>query len=448
MVNTATTESARPESRAITAAELPAKLEQLRAEAETGGDTKPVIEALYALEKKFRLADDANATALVATEIVRLAWQQGRVPALVEHLRLLSRRRAQLKQVVATIVREGMQYLDRIKDVAEKRELLEVLRDISMGKLFLELERARLTRMLAELMEQAGDISGAGRVLNELQIETFGSMERQEKWTFMLEQIRLCLDLEDTVRAQIIANKFTARTLVDEEFRKSPIKTRYYMLMIRLYTMQQRLKLADDTRFIDIARAYLALGEEFLGNAALYTILAPRNHEQHDLLHRLSQRQPLLENKSPLRIYGELLSLFRIEELIRWPIFVQSYRSALEEKHPDLNWMYLQRRVHEHNLRVIAKYYRRIHLSRLAALMEVDEDTVEDLLCDEITSGRIWGRIDRIDGIVSFQRERKPEEIVSEWAQNVDEVLASVDRLDELVNKERQQRAVPTSGTS
>ncbi|KAF6000883.1 26S proteasome non-ATPase regulatory subunit 12 [Cyanidiococcus yangmingshanensis] len=434
-------------SKAITAADLSDRLERLRAEFEENGDTKGAFEALYSLEKKFRLEDDATSTALIATEIIRLAWRSGGVPALVEHLRLISRRRAQLKQAIASAVQEGMRCLDAVTEVDRKRELLEALRDVSMGKLYLELERARLTKMLAEIKESAGDVAGAANVLNDLQIETFGTMERAEKWRFMLEQIRLCLELEDTVRAQIIANKFTARTLVDEEFKKSPAKTEYYTLMIRLFRMQQRLKAADDSRYLDIAKAYLSLGDEFLGHAVLYVILTPRNNEQHDLLHRLAQRDRLRDRKTSLHVYGELLSLFQVEELIRWPIFVQSYRKVLETEHPDLNWLALQRRIHEHNLRVIAKYYTRIHLARLASFMEADQDDVENMLCEEITSGRVWGRIDRVDGIVTFRRERRPEKIISEWARNVDNVLAAVDRLDELVNKERQQRGMPTIGS-
>jgi 26S proteasome regulatory subunit N5 len=431
----------------VTALELPDRLAKLRKDFEENGDLRSNLDALYALEKKFRLADDATATATIATEIVRTAWRSGGVPAFVEQLRLISRRRAQLKQAISAAVHEGMQYIDAVTEVDQKRELIETLREVSMGKLYLELERARLTKQLAEIRENAGDVAGAASVLNDLQIETFGTMERAEKWSFMLEQIRLCLELEDTVRAQIIANKFTARTLVDEEFRKSPAMKKYYTLMIRLYTMQQRLKVADDSRNLDIAKAYLSLGDEFLGYAVLYVILTPRNNEQHDLLHRLAQRDALLDIKSPAHVYGELLSLFQVDELIRWPIFVQSYRKVLESQHPDLNWVALQRRIHEHNLRVIAKYYTKIHLARLAAFIEADQDSVENMLCEEITSGRIWGRIDRIDGIVTFQRDRRPEEIVADWARDVDKVLAAVDRLDELVNKERQQRGMPVSSS-
>ena len=41
--------------------------------------------------------------------------------------------------------------------------------------------------------------------------ETFGSMAKQEKIAFILEQVRLCLDKHDYVRAQILAKKVSPK---------------------------------------------------------------------------------------------------------------------------------------------------------------------------------------------------------------------------------------------
>lgn len=45
----------------------------------------------------------------------------------------------------------------------------------------MEVERARLTHKLAMMKEAEGDITEAATILQELQVETFGSMERKEK---------------------------------------------------------------------------------------------------------------------------------------------------------------------------------------------------------------------------------------------------------------------------
>lgn len=54
-------------------------------------------------------------------------------------------------------------------------------RTITEGKIYVEVERARLTHKLAMMKESEGDITEAATILQELQVETFGSMERKEK---------------------------------------------------------------------------------------------------------------------------------------------------------------------------------------------------------------------------------------------------------------------------
>ena len=56
-----------------------------------------------------------------------------------------------------------------------------LFRTVTAGKIYVEVERARLTHKLALMKEQEGDIAEAATVLQELQVETFGSMERKEK---------------------------------------------------------------------------------------------------------------------------------------------------------------------------------------------------------------------------------------------------------------------------
>lgn len=45
----------------------------------------------------------------------------------------------------------------------------------------MEVERARLTHKLAQMKEAEGNILEAANILQELQVETYGSMEKREK---------------------------------------------------------------------------------------------------------------------------------------------------------------------------------------------------------------------------------------------------------------------------
>jgi 26S proteasome regulatory subunit N5 len=108
---------------------------------------------------------------------------------------------------VQAIVRLTTGILDTVKDQKKQIELINVLRGVTEGKLFVEIDRARLTRRLAEIHESNGDVGTAADVIQEIAVETFGAMHRSEKIAFVLEQMRLCMDAQDFTRAQILSRK-------------------------------------------------------------------------------------------------------------------------------------------------------------------------------------------------------------------------------------------------
>lgn len=120
---------------------------------------------------------------------------------------LLSKRRSQLKQAVAKMVQQCCTYVEEITDLPVKLRLIDTLRMVTEGKIYVEIERARLTKTLATIKEQNGDVKEAASILQELQVETYGSMEKKERVEFILEQMRLCLAVKDYIRTQIISKK-------------------------------------------------------------------------------------------------------------------------------------------------------------------------------------------------------------------------------------------------
>ena len=68
-----------------------------------------------------------------------------------------------------------------------------------------------MTRTLAQIREDQGKLNEAATVLQELQVETYGSMEKKEKVEFILEQMRLCLAKKDYIRTQIISKKVSTK---------------------------------------------------------------------------------------------------------------------------------------------------------------------------------------------------------------------------------------------
>ena len=116
--------------------------------------------------------------------------------ALMENVTLLAKRRAQLKQVITNMVQQAMGYLESTPDLATKVKVIETLNSVSAGKIFVEIERARLTLQLARIHESQGKVKEAGEVLQEVAVETFGAMAKTEKIAFILEQVRLAVRVE------------------------------------------------------------------------------------------------------------------------------------------------------------------------------------------------------------------------------------------------------------
>ena len=185
------------------------------------------------MEKKTRLAADAISTNKVAIAILDLLHSQRQYTQLNTNITLLSKRRAQLQKVQETLVTHAITYLPSLPDIQTKRQLIDTLRAVSAGKMFVELERARLTRMVAEQEEKEGRTSEAADVMQEVAVETIGTMEQKEKLDFLLEQIRLCLAKRDYVRTEIIAKKIDEKMLKEKEYVDE--KLRYYRLMIQYH---------------------------------------------------------------------------------------------------------------------------------------------------------------------------------------------------------------------
>lgn len=78
-----------------------------------------------------------------------------------------------------------------------------------------------------------------------------------------------------------------------------------------------------------------------------------------------------------------MLKAFTTHELLRWDTFRDRYGSVLHvetdafsiEKYPERaekRWEDLHSRLTEHNIRVVAEYYTKIRLQRMAELLDLD----------------------------------------------------------------------------
>lgn len=137
-----------------------------------------------------------------------------------EQTLVLSKKHSQLKQAITKMVQTVVGFLDETPDMETKLSVIETLRTVTDGKIFVEVERARVTKILSDIKKQQGDLKGATEVLCELQVETFGSMDRREKTEFILSQVALCIESGDWAQAGILGRKISTRYLA-----RKPVKT-------------------------------------------------------------------------------------------------------------------------------------------------------------------------------------------------------------------------------
>jgi len=105
----------------------------------------------------------------------------------------------------------------------------------------------------------------------------------------------------------------------------------------------------------------------------IFLILSEYDNEQSDMLARVKADS----NLSKIPYYQNVLTCFDTAELLNWSILKEVYSTHLKSKagqattplDTEDSWEVLRKRVVEHNIRVIAKYYTRISLSHFASLL-------------------------------------------------------------------------------
>lgn len=135
-----------------------------------------------------------------------------------------------------------MGFLNDAPNTDKKISVIETLRTVTEGKIFVEVERARVTRELSNIRKSQGDLKAATEILCELQVETFGSMSRREKTEFILEQVALCIEVGDWTQAGILSRKISTRY-----FSRKPGKTKEQLEKEQKEKEGKEKKRADDT---------------------------------------------------------------------------------------------------------------------------------------------------------------------------------------------------------
>ena len=180
---------------------------------------------LLAVEKKCRVNNDFTNLKEVCLQMVRLCRSKNDWPKLNSTLAVINKRRSQSKLAISAVVEEAMKYMEETPSLDVKIELIKTLKDICDGKMYVEAESANLHLTLALIMEEQGDLTGACAMIQDVHVETYGSLSKKEKAEYILQQIRLNLLKKDYVRALIQSRKMNRKLLDEEGFEEIKVES-------------------------------------------------------------------------------------------------------------------------------------------------------------------------------------------------------------------------------
>ncbi|KAG6401201.1 hypothetical protein SASPL_138049 [Salvia splendens] len=378
---------------------------------------------------------------------------------------------------VQAMVQQAMQYLD------SKIELIKTLNDVSAGKIYVEIERARLIKKLAKIKEEQGEIAEAADLMQEIAVETFGAMAKTEKISFILEQVRLCLDRQDHVRTQILARKISPRVFEADPPKEKKVKEcdsiveeapadihsiiagvkahilpindpvffssglfPYISVLLYYASGALALKLILLPILIDVFLCVvlndlrLLLFMKVLRKICWYLVLSPHDSMQSSLLNSTLEDKNLSEIPHFRLLLKQLVTMEVVMWTALWTMYKDEFEneknmlgSSLGEKAADD----LRLRVIEHNMHVVSRYYSRITLKRLADLLCLTLQEAEKHLSDMVVSKALVAKIDRPMSVVCFQTAKdNSNEIMNSWATNLEKLLELVEKSCHQIHKE------------
>ncbi|XP_053993728.1 26S proteasome non-ATPase regulatory subunit 12-like [Hylaeus volcanicus] len=402
-----------------------------------------LTDRIVMLEKKVRQSGDENSASRLACKLLEVHRSVENWIAVKEWITILSKKRSQFKKVIKDMVLVGMDWVEFLDDKDTKISLIQTLLAVADGKMFLEVEKARLLRLQVRLLEEEGNYEKAAELIQDVRVEMFGGMDARERFLYILDQIRLVLMRHDYVRCHIISKKFNSKVLDDIEFQD--IKLQYYGYLVQLHTHEKDYLAAAEDFWHCFNTPRCQASDEWKEYLSCYVIYLSMAARSEDILNRIRK---LCETES--KKLGELLCINRLVEdllstqLVDWPLPYENelrqmsvFTSGMSEE----NWkVFRMRRIH-HNIYIISLYYSRIPLTTLSSMFHIPVFEVEKEISQLVYTNEIYARIDRPADIVMFGKPKASFEKLDSWTADISSLLSLVHETNHLINNERMVHA-------
>ena len=414
-------------------------------------------------EKVTRLENEYEKNRNICKQILSIISKRNDFPNFLRLFEYLTQRRNQSRESIISMVKNTLNdVLPHLKDNKDSSDLLKTIIKVTEGKIFVEYEYSQAIRRMTEIHLMNNQIDEAAKLIQDVQIEAFGSLENKYKVDYILFQMQVLLEKGDYIRSLMISNKIKRNHLDDEGFEL--LKIRFFQLMIQYFFHEKKYievskcykTLYDFVKSIDeklndvekkskeikpeILDNYIKVKKEndlqkLFENWVLFLSLCPPELETKNMLNELllKYKKQLDYDKNILYIVEERLSDDII--LIDNTLFDKYKDFEIFKQHQDLIKLFRKYWI-QHDLSLFEKFFGKIHIERICEMTLVPMEEIEDELADMVVNNYIFAKINRIEKMVNFRKRKDYHDELDNFNYDMDSMLKKIEDTCHLINKE------------
>ena len=418
------------------------------------------LHKLLEIERQSRQNSNMDQSQAVCKKIADLLLTLDDPVRLISTVKTLATKRGQIIRTITELVRFSMQQVEKIADEALRIFFVGELKEICDKKIYVEVEYARCAMILVKHNEKGNaNLEEAAKIMENVQVETYGSMTKREKLDFIIYQMHIQFLLGDEIKLSIVSKKINPKMLEEEGFHV--FKITYYLFQFflnhkngaftdcsaNLEKVLQGLKLVQgptEIAAVDpilVARYPFFLEKQVLAQAILlFKEMEEHSADKIEAIQKLkTQYDELLVNSTHVLPLTESFLSKEItacdidfKGLSAFPVFSAAFPDA------ETLMRVTQNQLVKKNLAIVAKYFKNVKLVRLAQILRINLDTVEDCLCDLIVNQLVKAKIDRPAGVVDFSipEVSNDNDMVDNWVENINQIVDIVDLACERIEHE------------
>ena len=414
-------------------------------------------------EKVTRLENEFEKNKTICKKILSVLQNRNDFPNFLRLFEYLTQRRNQSRESIIAMVKNCLNdILPNLANNKDSSDLLKTIIKVTEGKIFVEYEYSQAIRKMTEIHLMNNEIDEAAKLIQDVQIEAFGSLENKYKVDYILFQMQVLLQKGDYIRTLIVSNKIKKNHLDDEGFEL--LKIRFFKLMIEYYFHEKK--------YIDVSKSYKTLYDfvkstnekledieknnkevkpeiienyitikkendlkKLFENYVLFLSICPPELETKNMLNEI-----LLKYKKELYLDDNILYIVekRLSDdiiLIDKILFNKFKEYEIFKKHQDLIDLFKKYWI-QHDLSLFEKFFCKIHIERISQMTLVPIEEIEKELADMVVNNYIFAKINRIEKIVNFRKKTDYHDELDNYNYDMSNLLGKIEETCHLINKE------------